>query len=195
MKTTDDKHAALMEIGKGAMSSLREMVAALECDYDRLQELKDERDELFAEWKQARDDEDAALNGAPDADHDNAKTVTVKNAALEEWDAENLADLRGLVEDAGDCKDREDAQQRIDEDPLSLRIFGERVDGEWEADKFEILLTTGGPAVRIMGDLSEHNEPTGAWLEVQDWGTPWTEYYETGVGDVCLAYARCFCFE
>lgn len=32
------------KIGKPAMSSIREMVAALECDYDRLQELKDERD-------------------------------------------------------------------------------------------------------------------------------------------------------
>jgi hypothetical protein len=55
-----------------------------------------------------------------------------------------------------------------------LLALGERIEGEWQANRFELLLTTGGPAVRIMGELDECNEPTRAWLEVQDWGTPWT---------------------
>ena len=42
-------------------------------------------------------------------------------------------------------------------------------------DEFQILLTTGGPALRIRGDLDRHGEPRRAWLECQDWFTPWRE--------------------
>jgi hypothetical protein len=58
--------------------------------------------------------------------------------------------------------------------------------------QFVILLSTGGPASRIQGELS-NGEPRRAWLEVQDWGTPWTQYF--GIKqDTLLAYARCFYF-
>ena len=40
--------------------------------------------------------------------------------------------------------------------------------------EFEVLLTTGGPALRIYGELDEHSQPETAFLEWQDWGTPWT---------------------
>jgi hypothetical protein len=74
---------------------------------------------------------------------------------------------------------------------------------EWE--EFNILLSTGGPAVRIMGEL-RYGEPYRAWLEVQDWFTPWTQYYGTNnpddphswanqpSQDVLLTYARQFYF-
>lgn len=52
-----------------------------------------------------------------------------------------------------------------------------------------ILLCTGGPAVRIKGELSD-NEPTRAWLEVQDWFKPWTEYFEAGLSEVLLTYSQ-----
>jgi len=161
MTTTKDDN--LQEVGKNALASIREMIAALECDYERLEELR----EAVAS--------------------DEFRTTEEDEAEREE--------LAELIEAAGECESREDAEQRIQEDALSLRIFGERVDGEWQADRFELLLTTGGPAVRIMGELDANSEPDRAWLEVQDWGTPWTQYYEPGVGDLCLTYARCFCFE
>lgn len=44
------------------------------------------------------------------------------------------------------------------------------------AAEFCLLLCTGGPAVRIIGELNEHGEPESARLEHQDWGTPWTEF-------------------
>jgi hypothetical protein len=47
--------------------------------------------------------------------------------------------------------------------------------GELEPEEFQILLSTGGPALRIIGDL-QGNEPSRARLEFQDWGTPWTEW-------------------
>lgn len=40
-------------------------------------------------------------------------------------------------------------------------------------EEFQILLTTGGPALRLVGEL-EDLEPCRSWFEVQDWGTPWT---------------------
>jgi hypothetical protein len=47
--------------------------------------------------------------------------------------------------------------------------------GELEPEEFQILLSTGGPALRIIGDL-QSNEPSCARLEFQDWGTPWTQW-------------------
>src|SRR6266436_6720207 len=38
--------------------------------------------------------------------------------------------------------------------------------------EFQILLCTGGPACRIIGDL-DGGDPTTARLEYQDWFTPW----------------------
>lgn len=175
--TADTKADELRRIGASAYASIAEMVAALECDYDRLEELRDEQ--------QAYSDS----GDVNDPEH---------TAALERWAEENPEDaeeLAELTDAAGECKDADDARQRIEEDALSVRIFGERTNGEWEADKFEILLATGGPAVRIMGELDANCEPSHAYLETQDWGTPWTEYYETGIRDTLLAYCRCFCFE
>jgi len=43
-------------------------------------------------------------------------------------------------------------------------------------ERFRILLCTGGPAVRITGELNGYGEPETARLEYQDWGTPWTVY-------------------
>lgn len=166
-------------IGKESFECIRDMVAALQCDYERLEELRDERD-----------------NYEPETD-DDGNPLLDENGVVLTWhdanpdDSEELADLESA---AGDCTSDDDARERIQDDPLSLRIFGERIDGEWTADRFELLLTTGGPAVRIMGELDE-NEPTRAWLEVQDWGTPWTDYHESGIGDVLLDYCRVFCFE
>ncbi len=94
--------------------------------------------------------------------------------------------------------DEDGAHQAIREDPLSIEVRsdwtppGENM-GPME---YQILLSTGGPAVRITGDLDDYCEPSSARLEYQDWGTQWTGYYplsseETGV---LLDYARCFYF-
>lgn len=169
---------ALEEIGKVSYESILDMVAALQCDYDRLEELHDERD-----------------NYEPETDEDGSQLLDENGTALTWYDAnpDDAEELSELEAAAGDCTSEDDARERIQDDPLSLRIFGERIDGEWQADRFELLLTTGGPAVRIMGELDD-SEPTRAWLEVQDWGTPWTDYYQEGIGDVLLDYCRVFCF-
>lgn len=73
---------------------------------------------------------------------------------------------------------QEAAENAIHEDALSVEVrSGWQVVGQkFEATEYNILLCTGGPAVRIIGELDQHNEPFSAALEYQDWGTPWTRY-------------------
>ena len=187
--STETKERTLQEIGANAYASILEMVKALECDYDRLRELKEER---------------LALCDSPEDE----EFTPVEAGALALWDEENGEELRELQEAAGDCESREDAEERIQEDPLSLEVrSGWYTPGsdDREAKEFNILLATGGPAVRIVGEL-DRGEPSSATLEVQDWFTPWTEYRgvtdpnDAGAladlpsQDVLLAYARCFYF-
>jgi len=107
------------------------------------------------------------------------------------------AQLEELQAEADGCTDEDQARERILEDALSIEVRSGwvTVDDPLEATEFAILLCTGGPAVRIRGELSEHGEPTRAWLEYQDWGTPWTEYHDDNADQQCLlAYAACFIF-
>lgn len=79
-----------------------------------------------------------------------------------------------------DEQERETAEQEIHESPLSVQVrTGWHEPGALQhakAEEYEILLTTGGPALRIVGDLNDFGEPYTAHLEYQDWGTPWTRY-------------------
>ena len=91
----------------------------------------------------------------------------------------------------------EDAIERmIAEDPLSVQVrSGWQSPGEQlKPEEFEILLCTGGPAVRIVGELNSHNEPEKARIEYQDWGTPWTEYFgaDSEELDALITYAGQF---
>jgi len=101
-------------------------------------------------------------------------------------------------EDRENYHDEDAAREVIERDPLSIEVRS-----DWHApgdeappDSFNILLCTGGPACRLLGDLDEHGTPTRVWMEYQDWGTPWTEYY--GMTDeeraALLIYAEQFYF-
>jgi hypothetical protein len=162
METTQN----LADIGKSATSCIRDMIAALECNYDRLEELRDERNTWCQEY------------------------------ALAKWDEDLADELATLEADAGDCKDRDDAETRIQQDPLSIEFrtgwTTDRQDFTW--DEACILLSTGGPAVRILVEL-ENGEPHRAYLQTQDWGTQWTDYYEEGIGELLTKYVNVFCWE
>jgi hypothetical protein len=75
-----------------------------------------------------------------------------------------------------DENESEEARERIHEAPLAVDVrSGWASPGSpMDAAEFQILLTTGGPALRIVGDLNAYGEPETARLEWQDWGTPWT---------------------
>ena len=57
--------------------------------------------------------------------------------------------------------------------------------------EYQILLSTGGPAFRIVGRLDRYAEPESATLQFQDWGTPWVDVWE---GKNTLKYASAFYF-
>lgn len=180
--TDNQKNTAerLQEIGKSAYASIVEMVAALNCDYELLESLADERSNIEYDIREGNHEE-----------------IVAAIPKLEAWERENGIALDALRLAANDCKDRDDAEQRIQEDALSVRVRGDWYSpgshdlNDLRPFQFELLLTTGGPAVRIMGELDEYRQPVRAWLEVQDWFQPWTQYMPADQ-DVLLDYARCF---
>ena len=126
--------------GRGWLETIREQVAALELDWNRLKEMKD--------------------------------------TDAEDMTDEEKEEFAELTADAGEFENYDEARERIEEGPLSVQVrsawYSPGAEPE-PPDEFEILLSTGGPALRIIGDLNEHGEPTRARLEMQDWFTPWVE--------------------
>ena len=90
------------------------------------------------------------------------------------------------------------ARERIEEDALSVEVRTDWHAVGAEDDKpteYNILLCTGGPAVRIIGRLTEYGEPETASIEYQDWFKPWTRLPIDGDDeDALLAYASVFWF-
>lgn len=109
--------------------------------------------------------------------------------ALESGDAESVT----YEGEEFDNADR--LRERIEEMPLSVQVRdGWRSPGgeRGEAEEYAILLSTGGPALRIYGDIG--GTPDLQW---QDWGTPWTTYRETSAeqDDAISAFVELFYFE
>lgn len=160
-----NQEESLKETGRCAAAAIIKMVAALECDYGRMAELN---------------------------------TFLITEGLL---NTEARQELHELQTAAGECTSREEAEERIREDALDVRMRGDWYSyGTEPADAAKpveayILISTGGPASRIMLELDD-GEPSRAWLEVQDWYTPWTRYYDFSHGfeDKLLDYARCFYF-
>lgn len=87
-----------------------------------------------------------------------------------------------------DGADEDEAREEIQESPLSLQVRGGWYspgdeDRGGAPEEFEILLTTGGPALRIIGELDCHGQPESPRLQWQDWGTPWTDFTDTSSDD------------
>ncbi|MDD5510450.1 MAG: hypothetical protein PHI12_06555 [Dehalococcoidales bacterium] len=101
-------------------------------------------------------------------------------------------------DDKQEYHDRDNAAEKIQEDPLEVRSDW-HTPGDDDFNKpaeYKILLCTGGPACRIVGDLDEHGQPDRARIEYQDWFTPWIELVDitSEERDALLAYAQQFYF-
>lgn len=172
------------------LASIRAMIAALNVDYDRIEELQDEIEAL----EDQREEKTAELNAATDDDaiSDINDEISDLTNTLDELKTE----LNQLLNAADGCKDQDEARERIEQGPLEVSIRSDwYAPGETpEPSEFRILLCTGGPAVQIKGELDDYKQPTRAWLEYQDWFQPWTEYVEEGASDVLLEYAQQFYF-
>lgn len=112
----------------------------------------------------------------------------------EDMTPEDIRELAHLDALADGCEDHDAAYDRIQEDPLEITVRSDwTAPGQTlEANEFCILLCTGGPAVRIVGEL-DRGQPVRAWIEYQDWGTPWTQYFGADQ-DVLIRYASMFYF-
>lgn len=154
MNTTDNAQSQ----AKAQANSIAAMVAAVNLDWDRLDELR--------------------------------------NTDFDALDPAEIEELQELNDAAGEYEDREDAERAISEDPLSVEVrsswhsIGETL----EPSEFQILLCTGGPACRIVGELDEHNQPSRAWIEYQDCCTPWTQAFNVIEQGTLLAYCSQFYF-
>lgn len=93
-------------------------------------------------------------------------------------------DLYARLDNSKTDKEKEDIETELDESDYGQDV--ERI--------FHITLAGGGPAVRITGDLDEHNQPDRAWLEYSDWGTPWTEFRGAD-REILLRYAERHIFD
>ena len=106
---------------------------------------------------------------------------------------------RGWAED----QDREAIAEAIDQEISKTRYqFGSVRIGRTSAQslkpaEFEILLSTGGPATRIVGELNQYKEPTWPRHNIRGWFKPWTEYLDaTSAQDEALDwYLGQFYFE
>ena len=97
----------------------------------------------------------------------------------------------------GEELEADDLEERARELPLSVLVRSgwSAPGGNLIAAEYEVLLCTGGPAVRIRGELSEYGEPTTASLEAQDWFIPWEPVAVTEEeGEFLLAFVTLFWF-
>jgi hypothetical protein len=104
-------------------------------------------------------------------------------------DAQSL--LRELGWDGEDFEGfAEEIERRCCEEPLSVQIRGGWYDpgAEAEPEEYSILMTTGGPAVRITGKLGRYGEPADAEIAGQDWFTPWESIETSSEDDEALRW-------
>ena len=169
LKDKDESHSE--QQAKAQLESIVEMVTAL--DEEKAKEA-------------------AASEYAKDLSRERCVELLLE-ASIDSSDDEPIEDLREAVSvniadgtiEPDDFEfefDEDEARQTIMEDPLSVQVRGDWGDPGSEdlatPAEFEILLCTGGPAVRIVGDL-DRGQPDRPRIQHQDWGTPWTEYFPT----------------
>jgi hypothetical protein len=189
-----DNHAE--SNAKASYENIVELVTALECDYDRLEELRDERKDL--------DDALEELRKEWDAEEDQQAKVEIfgkikeGDEELSDWDAENGEELKELAEAAtldGELVDAETARERIQERPLSVQVRSGWVTpaARWRPRSSRSCSRQAGRRCASSASSTSTRSPHRAWLEYQDWGTPWTRYFPTEQ-ETLLSFCRCFYF-
>lgn len=110
---------------------------------------------------------------------------------------ESIIEMVDRVKRARNYDKREEAIDLIMNDPLEIATRSGWVSttDDMHPEEYMILLCTGGPAVKIVGDINDYGEPETAHLFHQDWGTPWIEYrVDREQEDYLMEYARNFYF-
>ena len=119
------------------------------------------------------------------------------DAILELVTAIERARANGYSTFDGEEMSLDELEQRAQEWPLSVLVRSGWISpgGEMKASEYEVLLCTGGPAVRIRGDLSEHCQPETVRLECQDWFIAWDRLsIDPDEAEALLRFAEVFYF-
>jgi len=97
----------------------------------------------------------------------------------------------------GETLSFDELENRAREWPLSVLVRSEWASPGTELTpaEYEILLCTGGPAVRLRGDLSGYGEPERAFVEYRDWFTAWDRLVlSSDESDAVARFASLFWF-
>ena len=129
-------------------------------------------------------------------------TTTKTNYALENAKGH----MESMVEDfkkdqqlqeSNDYKEQDELRESVLNSALSVEFrsgWYSSPEDEKKAEEFRILLSTGGPALRIIGKLDDYG-PIEPKLQHQDWGTPWTDFEITEDQQKALNwFCNCFYF-
>lgn len=90
---------------------------------------------------------------------------------------EIICDLLNRYDSEDNDSKRYEIMEEIDNLPLCCEIRSSWACAGEELDpsEYSITLCTGGPAVRIIGDLDSCREPVSARIQSQDWFEPWQD--------------------
>ena len=159
------------------------------------------------EWAAHEDHAISFFVGEPESDSAADSKDAKQEAASDKDDLKGAREqgqaqydsIKELVAGLGDEEKADSAREAITQDPLSVLVRGGWHEPGKDAgapQEFEILLSTGGPAVRLIGTLDDHGEPDSVRLQVQDWFQPWTDFQPQGNDRdaVLMSYAQCFYF-
>ena len=110
---------------------------------------------------------------------------------------QHIAELIGTMELSGP-ETVGDIMDQLTEMPLSVSVrSGWQHPGvnDQSPEEYELLLGTGGPAVRVYGRLDEHARPRSAELQGQNWFTPWERTTVDQDEEVLLQFAGYFYYD
>ena len=165
---------------RAQVESIAAMVAALECDYTRLNELREDLETACFDESQSTDPNPRGWISevASNAEHTYHTTAT---------------EFIALESAAGDCTSEEEAREAIEQDPLAVEIRSNwHTPGETgEPEEFRIVLCTGGPHVEIVGAI-DRGQPSRPRILYQDWGAS-GELFDFD-REAVLTYCRVFYF-
>ena len=102
-----------------------------------------------------------------------------------------------LFEKINDYNAQDQLRESILNSALSVEFrsgWYSSLDDELVPEEFKILLSWGGPALRVIGELDNYG-PVNPKLQFQDWGTPWTDFKITEDQQNALNwFCNCFYF-
>ena len=101
-----------------------------------------------------------------------------------------------IFENLKDFESQDQLRESVLNSALSIQFRSgwETFKEDFEPTEFKILLSWGGPALRVIGELDDYG-PVNPKLQYQDWGTPWTDFEITEDQQKALNwFCNCFYF-